>query len=50
MFKKNTVSVWELGNFEDQAMLSGEEIPVIPYLPIICLPRIPYYQLHVYTL
>jgi hypothetical protein len=27
MFKENTVSVWDLGNFEDQAMLSGEEVP-----------------------
>ena len=27
MFKKQTVSVWDLGNFEDYAMISGEEIP-----------------------
>lgn len=27
MFEKNTVSVWDLGNYEDQALLSGEEIP-----------------------
>jgi len=27
MWDKKTVSVWDLGNFEDMAMMSGEEIP-----------------------
>ena len=27
MWDKKTVSVWDLGNFEEQAMMSGEEIP-----------------------
>lgn len=27
MFDKNTVSVWDLANFEEQAMMSGEEVP-----------------------
>ena len=27
MFDKQTVSIWDLANFEDQAMMSGEEIP-----------------------
>ncbi len=27
MFEKKTVSVWDLGNYEDHALLSGEEIP-----------------------
>lgn len=27
MFEKNTVSVWDLANFEEQALLSGEEVP-----------------------
>ena len=27
MLKKNTMSVWDLGNYEDLALLSGEEIP-----------------------
>eukprot|EP01038_Epipyxis_sp_PR26KG_P004842 gene4842-6787_t len=27
MFEKNTVSVWDLANFEEQAMMSGEEVP-----------------------
>lgn len=27
MFEKNTLSVWDLANYEEQAMMSGEEIP-----------------------
>lgn len=27
MYEKNTVSVWDLGNYEDHAMLSGEDVP-----------------------
>ena len=27
MFDKQTVSVWDLANFEDMAMMSGEEVP-----------------------
>ena len=27
MFEKKTMSVWDLANFEEQAMLSGEEVP-----------------------
>ena len=27
MFEKNSVSVWDLANFEDMAMMSGEDIP-----------------------
>ncbi len=27
MFEKNTVSVWDLANLEEQSMLSGEEVP-----------------------
>lgn len=27
MYQKNTMSVWDLGNFEDLAVMSGEEVP-----------------------
>ena len=27
MFEKQSVSVWDLANFEEQAMMSGEEVP-----------------------
>lgn len=27
MFNKKTVSVWDLANFEEQALMSGEEVP-----------------------
>jgi hypothetical protein len=27
MFEKKTVSVWDLANFEEQALMSGEEVP-----------------------
>ena len=27
MFEKNSVSVWDLANFEEMAMMSGEEVP-----------------------
>lgn len=27
MFEKQTVSVWDLANYEDQAVMSGEEVP-----------------------
>ena len=27
MFNKRTVSIWDLGNYEDQAMMSGEDVP-----------------------
>lgn len=27
MFEKNTVSVWDLASFEEQAMMSGEDVP-----------------------
>ena len=27
MFEKQSVSVWDLANFEDQALMSGEEVP-----------------------
>lgn len=27
MFEKKTMSVWDLANFEEQALMSGEEVP-----------------------
>lgn len=27
MFEKKTMSVWDLANFEEQAMMSGEDVP-----------------------
>jgi hypothetical protein len=27
MFEKNSISVWDLANYEEQAMLMGEEVP-----------------------
>lgn len=27
MFEKQTISVWDLADFEEQAMMSGEEVP-----------------------
>ena len=27
MFQKNTVSVWDLASFEEQRMLTGEDVP-----------------------
>ena len=27
MYEKKTLSVWDLANFEEQALMSGEEVP-----------------------
>ena len=30
MFEKNTMSVWDLANYEEQALMSGENVPWKP--------------------